>query len=122
MIRTIIFTSCMAFVFLMSGCAPSKEARIDQLTSDYPQWEQSTIELVADHQIKAGMTEEMALAAMGKPWGISHDGETTVWEYGYFDHDSEGYTIQKLSYFIYFLDKKVIRTAGDKSRLGFRYR
>ncbi|MFH1490904.1 MAG: hypothetical protein ABII06_18525 [Pseudomonadota bacterium] len=120
--KKIIVIFCVIAMFLISGCAASKEARVNQIKSQYPQWDQGTVESVAERKISAGMTEEMVLAAMGKPWSIEKEGELTVWAYGYFGQTVEGYVTQKLSYFIYFRDKKVADIKGDKSKLGFSYR
>jgi len=45
--------------FLFSGCAISREARIRKIQSKYPQWDQPTVERVAEGRVEVGMTEEM---------------------------------------------------------------
>jgi hypothetical protein len=117
-----IIVFCIIGIFFVSGCAASRENRVKQIKSQYPQWDQGTVESVAERKISAGMTEEMVFAAMGKPWSIEKEGDMSVWGYGYFGNDRDGYSTQKLSYFIYFRDKKVVNIGGDKSKLGLSYR
>ncbi len=115
-------TVCLAVMLLLNSCASSIDERMGQIKSQYPQWDQSTVENVAGRQVMVGMTEEMVLMAMGEPWLILRKGEIVVWEYGYLSTcGSWGATCERMVYFIYFQDKKVIQTRGDKRRLGFQY-
>ena len=118
----IIIAFCLIGMFMINGCAASKEARMERIKSQYPQWDRGTVESVAERKVLNGMSEEMVLAAMGKPWSIEREGDLNVWGYGYFGSTIDGYTTQKLSYFIYFRDKKVVEIRGDKSKLGLSYR
>ena len=119
-IKGIIFS--LALIMFIGGCAGSKENRLSQIRSQYPQWDQGTVDDVVNRKITVGMTEEMVFMAMGKPWSIEREGEMTTWAYGYFGPcGPEGYACQKLSYFIGFQDNKVTGTYGDRSKLGFKY-
>ena len=79
----IAITFCLTAMVLINGCISSTETRISQIKAQYPQWDQSTVDNVAKRQVKVGMTEEMVLEAMGKPWEISQEGDVVVWAYGY---------------------------------------
>lgn len=115
-------TFCLAVMLLIYGCAPSKETRISQIKSQYPQWDQSTVENVTARQVMVGMTEEMVLMAMGKPWSISRKGGVVIWGYGRIEScGPRADACEKLVYLIHFQDKKVINTRGDKRKLGFQY-
>ena len=110
----------LAIMLITGGCAGSIESRRIEIKSQYPQWDQGTVENVAGRNIVPGMTEDMAFAAMGKPWDKSREGKFTIWAYGYFRGCGET-TCQELTYFIYFEDQKVIKIKGDKKRLGAQY-
>lgn len=111
----------LAVMLLINGCAASKEERIGPIKSKYPQWDQTTVENVAGRQVTVGMTEEMVLMAMGKPWRISGDGEIVIWGYGRLEGCRDWGTCERMVYFIHFHDKKVTSTHGDKRKLGFQY-
>ena len=111
---------CLILIVFMSSCAATKENRISHIKSQYPQWDQATVQNVADRNIMVGMTEEMVFEAMGKAWDISHKGAVMTWGYGYFTGGSDGATTQKIVYYIDFRDKKVIGTRGSKESLGRR--
>ncbi len=96
-------TFCLAAILLINGCASSIEERKSQIKSQYPQWDQRTVENVAGRQVMVGMTEEMVLMAMGKPWSTSRKGEIVIWAYGYVSTcGSEGGACEKMVYFIHF--------------------
>ncbi len=121
MIKTGIVFS-LAVMLLIEGCAASKEERIGPIKSKYPQWDQTTVESVAGRQVTVGMTEEMVLMAMGKPWSISRKGGVVIWGYGRIEScGPRADPCEKLVYLIHFQDKKVINTRGDKRKLGFQY-
>lgn len=109
---------CLMVVLLTSGCSHSREARINELKSKYPQWDQITIEKVAERQVEIGMTEEMVGAAMRKPQSVTNDRDVTTWEYTYFAPGSEGYSIQRTAFIVIFRNGRVIETRGDKSKIG----
>ena len=109
-------------LLLITGCAFSTENRIRKIESKYPQWDKSTIEKVANRQVTAGMTEEMVLMAMGKPWSVTGEEGAKVWAYGAVETcGAWANPCEKLHYFVYFRDKKVVDTRGDKRNLGFQY-
>ena len=109
-------------LLLITGCAFSTENRIRKIESQYPQWDKSTVESVAKRPVTAGMTEEMVLMAMGKPWSITDEGGAKVWAYGAMETcGAWGNPCEKLYYFLYFRDKIVVDTRGDKRKLGFQY-
>lgn len=116
MIRT-GFVVYMMLMLLASGCALSREDRINRFKSMHPQWDQSTIEKLADKQVDVGMTEEMVRAGLGKPWSIKHDGDVTIWEYSRFRMDKEGINLPRTSFYIHFRNGKVTVTQGDPSVL-----
>jgi outer membrane protein assembly factor BamE (lipoprotein component of BamABCDE complex) len=109
MIRTGV-VSCFIVVLLTSGCALSKEARIDRLESKYPQWDQNTIEKVAERRVEVGMTEDMVREAKGRPAAISHDGDVTIWEYVCLGMDLEGRTRRVPCLYVNFRNGRVTGT------------
>ena len=110
----------LAIMLITVGCAESIESRRINIKSQHPQWDQNTVENVTERRIVPGMTEEMVSVAMEKPWDISQKGKFTIWAYGYFRGCGET-TCQELTYFIYFEDQKVVKTEGDKKKLGLKY-
>ena len=105
--RKVSILLCLTLLLLMTGCTVSRETRISEIKSQYPQWDQITVERVADGKVVPGMTEEMVRKALGDPWFIERDGQSTVWTFGSFGPDSHGTTDQILTHVITFKDKKV---------------
>lgn len=108
---------CSMAAILVIGCG-SREARIHDLRARYPQWDQATIEKLADRRIEVGMTEEMVRAVMRKPESVTMEKDLTIWEYSMFVPGSDGYTVQRTGFVIVFQNGKVIETRGDQSRVG----
>lgn len=107
-------------VFFLSGCGGFKERRIEKIQSEYPHWDQATIEKVAVRKVEIGMTEEMVLAALGRPDAVSDEGDEKKW--GYAVRIEYGWNFwYEFVYFVYFREGKVATTAGDWSRLGYWY-
>ena len=105
----------LALMIFLGGCAAAPENRYTRLQSRYPGWDEQTLQRVADRQVAVGMTEEMVLAARGKP-SLK---EGNLWKYMTYEVDGYGYTYPVSTYSVYFKDKKVKRTEdGAAERLG----
>ena len=113
-----IFIICLVGAFLLSGCA-SKERRTEKIRSQYPQWDQATVEKVASAQLEVGMTPEMVRAALGDPDKVSREGGEEIWGYAIFIVRGDAPAYKKLVYFIHFKEGKIIRTTGDRSALSY---
>ena len=105
--------------FLVTGCANSREQRIQELQSAYPNWNSVTVEKVADRQVEVGMTPEMVIAALREPDSVSTNGNEEKWGYAILKTVGMGGIYQKFVYFVYLADGKVIRTEGDRKALGY---
>ena len=105
---------------LMSGCGV-RESRIHEINAQYPQWDQPIVEKVASRQVEIGMNDKMVIAALGEPDSISHDGDEEKWGYAIYVSYGMGSVSKKFVYFIFFKEGKVVRTAGDWSKLGYWY-
>ena len=106
--------------FLVAGCASQGDRRIKSIQKKHPQWDQATVKKLASLQIEPGMTQEMVIAALGKPVQITSKGGETLWEFnGYRFNEAHGLVITH-RYFVYFRDGKVTRTTGDPNRVGYR--
>ena len=108
---------CLISALLTIGCAASREDRVNQLKSTYPQWDQSTAEKVADQKVEVGMTEEMVRAGMGKPWSTTRTGDDTRWEYSRFEMDHSGVSLPRTSFYVSFRNGRVTGTQGDISQV-----
>jgi outer membrane protein assembly factor BamE (lipoprotein component of BamABCDE complex) len=103
---------------LISGCG-LKEDRVQMINTQYPQWDQTTIEKVAARQVETGMNEEMVLAALGQPYSVTQDGDEERWSYAEYVEYGDGGVKRKPVYFVFLRNGKVVRTAGDWDRLGY---
>ena len=104
--------------FILGGC--SIEQRAQRIHSKYPQWDEATVQKVASRKVEIGMTREMVREALGRP--VSNYLEGTEEKWGYALYIQHGYSAsQRFVYFVYFKDKKVVSTRGDKRKLGFQF-
>ena len=123
-VRMIVITLLVAFV--MGGCAPEKfefqsrqrkAYRVEKIKSRHPQWDELTVQKVAARHVEIGMTREMVWESLGKANAISRQGDEEKWEYEIMiDHYT--HIERKLAYAVYFKNDKVVRTAGDRSKLS----
>jgi hypothetical protein len=106
---------------IISACT-YKEQRIQKIQSQYPEWEQATVEKLAAGEVETGMSR-VVVAALGKPDAISHEGDVEVWGFIAFipGYRGESVWIKKLVYFVYLKNDRVLRTAGDRDKLDHLY-
>ena len=107
----------MAVAFLLSGCAVSREVRIQKVQSQYPEWDQATVEQVADGQVEVGMTEEMVLAIMGQPGQIDREDRMKVWAYMTTEVGSGGELRPVPAFFVFLKDGRVAEIKGSQQRV-----
>jgi len=105
--------------FLITGCATSREQRVQEIQSAYPHWDSATVEKVAGHQVEVGMTPDMVAAALRRPDSVSTDGDQEKWGYSVPKEYNMGAVRQVFVYFVYFKDGRVTRTEGDRKALGY---
>ncbi len=105
------------FAFFISSCA-SKEERIKKIQRQYPGWDQAVVDKVALREVEIGMTKDMVLAAIGKPYETVRTGDEEKWAYAVIMERGQGSLYPEYVYFVYFTNGKVVRIEGDKSRLG----
>ncbi len=113
-IKTIILL--FLFAFFINGCA-SKEERIKKIQRQYPAWDQAVVEKVALREVEIGMTKDMVLAAIGKPYETVLTGDKEKWAYAVIIEGGQGAIYPKYVYFVYFTNGKVVRIEGDKNKL-----
>ncbi len=107
----------IAVGLLLISCA-SKEERIKKIQGQYPGWDQAVVEKVALREVEIGMTKDMVLAAIGKPYKTALTGDEEKWTYAVIMERGQGSLYPVYVYFVYFTNGKVVRIEGDKSRLG----
>jgi len=115
-----IITIILLSAFVISGCA-SKERRIEKIRSQYPQWDQATVEKVASARLEVGMTSEMVRVALGEPDRVSLEGGEEIWGYAIWVVVGDTRAYKKLVYFVHFKDGEMIRTTGDRSAMSYLY-
>jgi outer membrane protein assembly factor BamE (lipoprotein component of BamABCDE complex) len=103
---------------VFAGCT-SKQSRIQKIQSQYPQWDEATVEKVATTQVEIGMTQEMVRVSLGKPDAVTQEGGEEKWGYAIMIVPAFGPHYEKFVYFVYFREGKVVRTTGDLSRLNY---
>jgi outer membrane protein assembly factor BamE (lipoprotein component of BamABCDE complex) len=107
----------VALILFFSGCAVSREERIREVQSRYPQWDQQTVEQVANARVEVGMTEEMVLAVMGRPGQVAREGNSDVWTYMSDQTDSWGVSRSVPTFFLYVENGKVVEIKGSQKRV-----
>jgi outer membrane protein assembly factor BamE (lipoprotein component of BamABCDE complex) len=107
----------MAVTVVFSGCGISREARIQQIRSQYPQWDQATVERVAAGRVEVGMTEEMVVEILGKPWQVAREGKRDVWTYMTHVTGAWGELRPVPAFFVYLEGGKVEEIRGDQRRV-----
>jgi outer membrane protein assembly factor BamE (lipoprotein component of BamABCDE complex) len=112
--RIIIIVLLGAFV--ISGCA-SVADRAQRIRSQYPQWDEATVQKVAAKQVEIGMTPEMVTAALGKPDAIPRQGDEEKWCFALLLGGFSGPAYKEFVYFVYFKNGHVVRMEGDRRRL-----
>ncbi|PKN25939.1 MAG: hypothetical protein CVU64_18930 [Deltaproteobacteria bacterium HGW-Deltaproteobacteria-21] len=115
--RRTMIVFIMAVTFFFSECAFSREARIQRIQSRHPQWDQATIEQVAAGRVEVGMTEEMVVEILKKPWEVAHEGQRVVWIYMTHVIGAWGELRPVPAFFVYLKDGKVAETKGDQRRV-----
>lgn len=106
--------------FVLSGCA-SLEKRVQNIKSQYPQWDEATVQKVAARDVEIGMTPEMVTAALGKPDAITREGDEEKWGYAIIWAGFDGPARKTFVYFVYFKNGQVLRIEGDRRRLPYSY-
>jgi outer membrane protein assembly factor BamE (lipoprotein component of BamABCDE complex) len=113
MIPRIIMIILLA-TFILGGC--STEQRVQRIHAKYPQWDEATVQGVANRTVDIGITREMVREALGRP--VSNNLEGTEEKWGYALYIQHGYSAsQRFVYFVYFKEGIVVRTAGDSNQL-----
>ncbi|RJR46013.1 MAG: hypothetical protein C4576_11590 [Desulfobacteraceae bacterium] len=113
--RTYIVLIIVALLF--GGCAISREARIQKIQSRYPQWDQPTVERVAEGRVEIGMTEQMVSAIMGQPAYVAREDHRTVWVYMGSETSSWGVIVQVPAFFVYLEGGRVVEIKGSQRRV-----
>jgi outer membrane protein assembly factor BamE (lipoprotein component of BamABCDE complex) len=108
-LKQVVFT--LLSTFILCACS-ANENRIQIIQSQNPDWDQTTVQKLANWQIETGMTTEMVQAALGKPESVSSEGGEEAWGYAiWIINFSRQY--KRIVYHVYFKDDKVTRTKGD---------
>lgn len=115
--RTIAVVLIMAVTFFFSGCAVSREVRLQKVQSGYPQWDRTTVERVADGRVEVGMTEEMVLAIMGHPGYVAREDRRNVWIYMGSETSSWGVILSVPAFFVHFEGGRVVEIKGSQRRV-----
>jgi len=112
--RTIIVALMVAFV--VGGSTQRRGYRVENIRNRYPQWDELTVQKVAARRVEIGMSREMVREALGKADKISQQGNEEKWGY---EIIIDRYTrIERaIVYTVYFENGRVVRTAGDRSKL-----
>jgi outer membrane protein assembly factor BamE (lipoprotein component of BamABCDE complex) len=117
--RTIALILLMLLGVVFSGCA-FKEYRAQKIHLQQPQWDEVTVQKVAAGKVEIGMTDAMVVAALGKPHTISKEGDYSKWVYATLETYGQGSVYYKYVYSVYLKDGQVVKTEGDRSKLGLR--
>ena len=105
---------------VVAGCG-MKDRRADKIHSQYPQWDQATVQAVAARKVSAGMTKTMIVEALGNPDSVNQEGSEDKWSYGINKERDMGAIVRRQVFWVYFKGEKVVRTAGDWRKLGYTF-
>lgn len=114
-----VFTLLLLCVVAV-GCG-MKDRRADKLRSQYPGWDQATVQAVAARKVATGMNKPMVMAALGNPDSINQEGSEEKWTYGVNRERDMGAIVRRPVFWVYFKGEKVIRTEGDWKKLGYTF-
>ena len=122
-----MITTTLLVGFVVGGCASGKfelqgsqrrAYRVETIKNRHPQWDELTVQKVAARQVEIGMTREMVWESLGKANTISQQGDEEKWGYEIMiDHYT--HIERKIAYAVYFKNDRVVRTAGDRSKLSY---
>lgn len=115
--RRIDLVLIIMVTLLFSGCAISREARMQKIQLRYPQWDQPTVERVAEGRVEVGMTEEMVSAIMGQPAYVAREDRKNVWVYMGSETSSWGVIVSIPAFFVYVEGGRVVEIKGSQRRV-----
>ena len=116
--RTNALISLMLLIALVfSGCA-FREYRAQKIQLQQPHWDEVTVQKLAAGKVEIGMTERMVVAALGKPHTITQEGDYSKWVYATLETYGQGGVYYKQVYSVYLKERQVVKTEGDRNRLG----
>jgi hypothetical protein len=110
----------LLFIVVAGGCG-LKDRRADKLRSQYPGWDDATVEAVAARKVATGMNKAMVMSALGNPDSINQEGNEEKWTYGINRERDIGAIVRIPVFWVYFKGEKVIRTEGDWKKLGYTF-
>ena len=104
-------TVSLLLAVIIFSCAPT-EKRFQTIQSQHPEWDQVTVQKLANWEIEIGMTRDMVQAALGKPDDAYTKNGEEIWGYAIWivTYSSQ---YKRFVYFVHFSDNKVIRIRGD---------
>lgn len=105
---------------LVVGCG-LKDRRADKIRSQYPGWDEATVQTVAARKVETGMTKPMVITALGNPDSINQEGDEEKWTYGINRDRDMGAIVRIPVFWTYFKGEKVVRTEGDWRKLGYTF-
>jgi len=106
--------------FVVAGCG-LKDRRADKIRSQYPGWDEATVQMVTARKAVVGMTKPMVIAGLGNPDSINQEGEEEKWTYGINRDRDMGAIVRIPVFWVYFKGGKVVRTEGDWKKLGYTF-
>jgi len=107
----------LAFLLVLGACS-QKERRIQLIQERYPQWDQATVDKVASGTVEIGMTNDMVIAALGKPDIVENTGTGEKWSFAVWKQHGE-HVFKVYVYFVFFKEGKVFSTTGDPKDLEY---
>ncbi len=105
--------------FILGGC--SIEQRAQRIHSKYPQWDEATVQKVANRKVEIGMTREMVREALGRPVSNNLEGTEEKWGYAVLVQNDGWNFHQRFVQFVYLKDGKVVRIAKNGYKKRHRY-
>jgi len=115
-----LFTLNFCLSVVAVGCG-MKDRRADKLRSQYPAWDQATVQAVAARKVSSGMTKQMVMEALGNPESINQEGDEEKWTYGINKERDMGAVVRRPVFWVYFKGEKVVRTEGNWKKLGYTF-
>ena len=105
---------------VVAGCG-LKDRRSEKIQSQYPGWDQATVQAVAARKVATGMSKPMVMEALGNPDSIDREGDEEKWTYGINKERDMGAIVRRPVFWVYFKGEKVVRTEGDWRKLGYTF-
>ena len=78
------FALILLLLSIVTGGCGMKDRRADKFRSQYPGWDEATVQAVSARKVVTGMNKLMVISALENPDSVNREGDEEKWTYFYF--------------------------------------